>query len=70
MRNLVRLNNEDTDVQVATAPPAGITDLDAKLTVPATQSPGAYSGNVILTFVLIDPFPCSILSSKSNFNSA
>ncbi len=46
---LIALSDDGTDVQVATAL-VGITNLDAKLTVPATQPPGAYAGSVILTF--------------------
>jgi hypothetical protein len=47
--SLVALMDDGTDVQVATAA-MGTTDLDARLSVPADQLPGAYSGNVILTF--------------------
>jgi hypothetical protein len=47
--SLVALMDDGTDVQVATAA-VGTTDLDARLSVPADQPPGAYSGNVILTF--------------------
>lgn len=47
--SLVALMDAGTDVQVVTVP-VGTLNLDAKLTVPAGQAPGAYSGNVILTF--------------------
>ena len=47
--SLVALNDDGIDVQVATAP-VGITNLDAKLSVPALQAPGEYSGTVILMF--------------------
>ncbi len=47
--SIVALNDDGSDVQVATAP-VGHTLLDARLSVPATQQPGAYAGSVILTF--------------------
>jgi hypothetical protein len=46
---LVSLNDDGSDVQVATAP-VGITNLDARLSVPTMQPTGAYVGFVILTF--------------------
>jgi len=47
--SLIALMDDGTDVQVATAG-VGTTYLDARLSVPADQPPGAYSGNAILTF--------------------
>jgi hypothetical protein len=47
--SLVSLNNDGTNVQVATAA-VGITNLDARLSVPTLQPAGAYTGSVILTF--------------------
>ena len=43
------LDETGNDVPVATAP-VGFSTLNATLSVPATQAPGNYAGNVILTF--------------------
>lgn len=47
--SLVALNDTGANEGVATAP-VGITNLDAKLSVPALQILGDYTGTVILTF--------------------
>jgi hypothetical protein len=46
---LISLNEDGTNVQVATAP-FGNTTLDARLSVPASQPADTYVGFVILTF--------------------
>jgi hypothetical protein len=43
------LNNDGTNVQIAIAA-VGITNLDARLSVPTLQPAGDYTGSVILTF--------------------
>ncbi|MFQ6054376.1 MAG: hypothetical protein ACE5J9_00740 [Methanosarcinales archaeon] len=48
--SLVSLNNDGTDVQVATVNASEDKNLDAKLTVPSGQTAAIYNGTVLLTF--------------------
>jgi hypothetical protein len=48
--SLATFMDDGSNVQVATATAGTTTSLDARLSVPAYQPPGSYTGNVILTF--------------------